>query len=221
MIHVIADVHWGSDYCNRKKFVKFLNSLDASDKLLILGDMLEVSSLYSKCDPWKTSPEEVVELTELLAPHAKKIKIFLSGNHEARLRKTFGISFSQIVANSLKVPFSDIPVMVEVDRIKVYCAHGYGGGRTEAGIFGNFREFYRNGGFAADFIVIGHHHRPVVACYKPNSAGAESQGKITWAACAPAWLEEPVYAVEKALMGAQTCGTIMLQKSKPPIFYFV
>lgn len=132
------------------------------------GDILEMSSRHSVGDgvyAQVLTPQEQFEYAiELFAPIREKLLFSIPGNHEDRTSKEIGINISKVLADVMRLPYSNDYMYMVIEwanqRIRVATHHGSGGARTP-GSQRNAARKMMNFFPRCDFYWTGHLHSPL------------------------------------------------------------
>lgn len=84
----ISDVHLGTNRCNTKKFMKFLNELNTK-KLIMVGDIYDIECMQKYGTKWEKKHSKAIHKLIKLADRGVEI-VYIFGNHEAELRRYVG-----------------------------------------------------------------------------------------------------------------------------------
>lgn len=163
----IGDVHVGHPQSHVDKATEMINyCINNGIYIMVMGDMLEAGLTTSVGDTvyhQKLNPQEQMEtVIDLLEPAAAKGLIigYLTGNHEARIKKTTSIDVSKIICKTLKVPYLGYAAWniwyVGNQSYTVYTHHGASGSRfihTKLKAAIDLSHY-----FWADVVAMGHVH---------------------------------------------------------------
>ena len=134
----ISDVHLGTDRCNVKKFLKFLDNLKTK-KLVMVGDILDIHCLEKYNTRWEKKHTKAVE--KILSLCKKDIDvIYILGNHDAVARKYVKNEYIQI--NNLTI--CDHYIHTSKKNQKFLCVHGDEYSQYSSG---SWKQYFMNWGY--------------------------------------------------------------------------
>jgi UDP-2,3-diacylglucosamine pyrophosphatase LpxH len=81
----ISDVHLGTNRCDTKKFISFLDNLKTK-KLIMVGDIIDIQCLEKYNTRWKKEHTVAVHKILELGKNGTKI-VYILGNHDATARR--------------------------------------------------------------------------------------------------------------------------------------
>lgn len=111
-IVVISNVHLGTEDCNAKKLLNYLNSIEPKH-LVLNGDIISVSQLNEKHFP--KSHLKIIKKIMSFSVNGTKVS-YVVGNHDEALRKFVGKAVGNIsIVNKL---------LLEIDTKKMWIFHG-------------------------------------------------------------------------------------------------
>jgi UDP-2,3-diacylglucosamine pyrophosphatase LpxH len=92
----ISDVHLGTRDCKAKQLNNFLKN-NSSDKLYLVGDIIDAWKIQQNKWFWKNSHTDVIRRIMRIAKHGTDVE-YVAGNHDEFLRTLmpYGISFGNI-----------------------------------------------------------------------------------------------------------------------------
>ena len=182
-LHALSDVHVESPTFRKKAFEAKLTELRRSPKnhrILLLGDMCDAAIASSKgFHHGARTPEDALhDLLAYFKPLADRIDLIMPGNHEARIERVAGLSFTKVLAAQLGRPecFRAGPTLVrycakqapshkgtnmyKVDA-KIFCHHVHGGGARPGSSINRIEDLAKTVP-DADVYLMGHTHRRFV-----------------------------------------------------------
>lgn len=143
IIAPLFDVHYGNVGHKHEKFLGYLRWIKETPNVYVIlgGDLMEnaieIGTRGMTYDQTASPMSQLDRMVELLAPIAHKCLLSVPGNHEERTRKATGIDVAQILADRLKVPYFDGPVIMSVMgntyKWTFYVHHGTGNSQTKGG----------------------------------------------------------------------------------------
>lgn len=190
-LHALSDVHIESPTFRRKAFEARLAELrrsPANHRILLLGDLSDAAIASSKgFYHGARTPEEALE--ELLKafrqvddagePLSARIDLIIGGNHERRIERVTGLSFTKLFAALVGRPtaFRGGPTILRYcysqsecqkgtqifnGRKKVFAHHGYGGGMRPGSAVNRMEDLAKTIP-DCDLYLMGHVHRRFVS----------------------------------------------------------
>lgn len=180
VLHPLSDVHIGASGHNKKALeqkVKMITDAPPNHRVLLLGDLADMAIIGSKGQKHGgISPQKELDmLVEVFKPIAERIDLIIPGNHEARMSKACGVSYTQMLAALLGVPDAYRPGATVIRynmgenrsstkmkkygtySVKIFAHHGYGGSRKAGGKINkllDLKEMYSD----SDVYLMGHVH---------------------------------------------------------------
>lgn len=164
----IGDVHWGSQQCNKNKFLDMINYCYINGLyVFLMGDLIEMATrdsigagIYEQEFIGQNQVEDMIRILKPLATQ-KLILGLLQGNHEERVYKSTGINISRIMANVLDVPYLGDACWnlfkVKNQSYYVYTLHGRTNARYEGTALTALERL--SSSFNADLVAMGHAHK--------------------------------------------------------------
>lgn len=165
VVHPFGDVHLGHEMCDLEYFTQRLEAVPKKEnhRILLMGDLLDVGiktsiggSVY---DNSMRVDSATSYLIKLLKPWANQIDGAVTGNHEWRLYKDCGIDITEMICDSLNIPYLKHSGLVTYSLNKraynVNLFHGKGGGGIENALR-NVKAM--SGKVLADIYLMGHVH---------------------------------------------------------------
>ena len=146
----ISDAHYGHPLFSQKHFLRTIEFIrrNAHVYTILNGDLIEAVIRGSKGNIYKQVVEPKMQrknITEMLEPISKKILGSVQGNHEHRISDQASEDPSELIAESLKIPYRPSGMMLKIsfgsgneghpEKPYVfwgYMTHGYGGARTKS-----------------------------------------------------------------------------------------
>ena len=139
----LFDVHYGNVGHKHEKFLGYLRWIKETPNVYVIlgGDLMEnaieIGTRGMTYDQTTSPMSQLDRMVELLAPIAHKCLVSVPGNHEERTRKASGIDVAAILAERLKVPYFDGPVIMSLMgngyKWTFYVHHGTGNSQTKGG----------------------------------------------------------------------------------------
>lgn len=223
-IVLLSDVHWGQLACAKDRFLKTLEYiLNNKNVYCILGgDLVEMVTRSQKGNMLMeqdiTPTNQILEMTEMLKPLAKKGKILglLRDNHLQRLERDALVDMNEIFASNLNVPYWGVGGVTHLKLGKknnVFLAyqHGADAGKNEFTALDRMMSVYPG----CDVYALGHNHRlssrKIVTLSMDNNG--EECGKEHWEIRTGSYLKYAAYAREK-LYSPSVIGSPILVISK-------
>ena len=165
-----GDLHYGHKQYYGELFDEYLQWALKKDncRVITMGYLLEtgVKTSYGLFDQKFFLTKQFKDMKKTLKPLVKQNKLLgmLDGNHEARVTKRTGLDMTEMLADSLKVPYLGVGKFIEITVIKnddlqrytFYATHGSSsawtlGGKINAGLrFTN--------GYSCDCLLHAHIH---------------------------------------------------------------
>lgn len=172
IIHIkpIADVHYGSSYCDIEAFQEFLADSDDNTYFIGVGDILDAIVLkdkrYSKSND-ATAIDAIInqvvfELYDILKPYASRIIGLSRGNHEQTVVDKCSVDPIDIVCRMLNINYFGYSYLVQLainqKILTIKGHHGWGGGsRTQGADITKYARDMLNAD--ADIYLYGHVHK--------------------------------------------------------------
>lgn len=164
-LYNLGDVHYGSRFCERDKFLKVVEMIKNDDNAywVSTGDLLEISLASSKIYDYEAlgTQRELRELTEILKPVSHKCLGITESNHHKRIEIVSGLNLDEIIAQYLNIEalgkIGFLNIMVNKVAYFLTMFHGYGAGRSKGAkinMLSNFGNTIK--GF--DIYLAGHTH---------------------------------------------------------------
>lgn len=165
---MISDAHAGADDFCEKSFIETIKYIQSSDARLALnGDIIENATAGDKSpgsklldQAWRPT-EQFKWVRSKLLPLAKAGKILwvIEGNHEQRSKRQALIDLSEILADSLDVPYLLHGGMVRLiagrEKYDGAVQHGTSGGKNVYMELDRMCAMYPS----AEFVALGHNHQ--------------------------------------------------------------
>lgn len=203
----VADVHYGSDHSDRVLFEKIINSVARKDnfRLMLLGDLIEVSQITGKSDPWHSDPDEIFHLADILSKVKGKVLGVIDGNHEARIAKIFGIEIGKLFARETSSRYGGNIIRHQIGGTSIFAHHGVGMGRTVGSVVNNLYRLYEIDP-TCDVYISGHRHQPVYFT-KTNCSGSLDYYVTKHFVGVSSFCRWPEYSQKKAMPPSSVIGT--------------
>jgi len=147
---IISDLHYGNPYCSLKHFQRTIDFVKKNENTycFLNGDLIEAALKTSLGDVYEQeiSPKKQrKDVTKMLEPIKDYILGTTTGNHEIRIANATSEDPSELIAESLKIPYRPEGMLYKLsfgdynNRTKgkpfvfwLYITHGYGGARTKS-----------------------------------------------------------------------------------------
>ncbi len=139
----IADAHYGHFAHMSKEFDEYLDWIRNTENVFgfLVGDEMENTHIDSPggaiYEQAIRPRNQLIQLREKIRPLAHKILWGHPGNHEGRSVKKTDLDPLWVICNSLKIPYFEEPVYIDVfwkgHRFTVFCQHGSSGAMTKGG----------------------------------------------------------------------------------------
>ena len=81
----VSDVHLGTNRCNTKKFLDFLDNLDTK-KLVFVGDIFDIHCIEKYHTKWEKEHTKALHKIFNLVKSSVEV-VYVLGNHEGELRR--------------------------------------------------------------------------------------------------------------------------------------
>ena len=111
----VSDVHLGTDRCNIKKFLRFLDQLDTK-QLVLVGDIFDIECMQKYGTRWKKQHTKAIHKIFQLADSGVNI-VYILGNHEGELRRYVNFKHKNFI-------MSDQYIYRTNNGKKYLCVHG-------------------------------------------------------------------------------------------------
>lgn len=160
-----GDLHLGSPECDMKFAKKIVNKIkERNAKCILLGDLCDVglrespgASVYENIfNPRK----QLEELHKLFLPIRKNILGSIVGNHEYRLEKSTSLCLTNILCDSLDIPYGHYQMMnvinIGKEKYKIFSIHGSSNAMTTEGRINAFKKQLTI--IDSDIYTFGHTH---------------------------------------------------------------
>jgi predicted MPP superfamily phosphohydrolase/transposase-like protein len=133
----LSDIHVSSNYFRREVFKKTIEDIKNKPNCFVIlgGDLIECNNKNSNGSTWEQHDSingQVEEFFELIKPIADRILLSVEGNHEERVERHSEFSLARLMANMLRVPFTNLRTTVDLNfkgqSTLISCVHYYGKG---------------------------------------------------------------------------------------------
>lgn len=168
IIAPLYDIHFGHHAHLEEKFSGYLRWIAETPNVYAIlgGDVMENALDEHMVHDQVENPSSQLDImTRVLAPIAHKILVSVPGNHEARTAKRTNIDVARVLAERLRIPYFEGPVLVDVMantyKWTFYISHGYGNAQTKGGKMNSAARPKQWTGLV-HFIVSGHVHDCIV-----------------------------------------------------------
>lgn len=183
----ISDTHIGDELFDEKALLHYL---EEADYIILNGDIMNTATKNSVSFGYGSSPQQdLEEAIRIFKPYVHKILAVVEGNHEFRVAKEVGLSLTQMFCLQLgildKYSGTSAYLYLNVGATKalyrVYCTHGYGGGRSvgaKSNVLDRLAEVIE-----ADIYVMSHTHQPIAfprSYYRSNDRKYKLQKVTQW-----------------------------------------
>ena len=156
-ISLIGDSHIGNRHFREKEFK---NALRTSEKIIIMGDLIEGISKkdkrHSNKDTILTVDQQVIKAIDILKPYRKKILYYLMGNHESTVISVTDNDPQNTICEVLGIP-AGITEHVKMEKTMLWVSHGTGSPLTYSGCVMQLEKFAKD--YIGDINAIGHTHK--------------------------------------------------------------
>jgi UDP-2,3-diacylglucosamine pyrophosphatase LpxH len=135
----ISDVHLGTDRCNIKKFLKFLDGVKTK-KLVMVGDIIDIHCMEKYNTLWNKKHTKAVEKIIDLCNNGTQV-IYILGNHDEVARKYLKNNSYQLHKNLI---ICDRYVHTSNQNKKFLCVHG---DEYSSYSSGSWKQYFLNWGY--------------------------------------------------------------------------
>jgi hypothetical protein len=116
----IGDIHWGDAAFAKNGKAKLKGNLDWLEEHkdhafgVLMGDVFNVASIYSKTSPFENNSREFIEARQFFEPYKHLFVGAIRGNHEARLLKSHGFDPLEVFCDALGIPYLGVSALLRV-----------------------------------------------------------------------------------------------------------
>lgn len=222
----IGDIHWGDKAFKREGRAKLKGYLDFAlenksiTRVLLMGDIYNVAGRNEKTSPFESDPEEYDEATTFFEPYAGLIAGAITGNHENRIERSFGMNpLKSVFCKNLKVPYLGTSTVLRIQvgerpdsnsyyqNYFVYAHHTTGGGGLLGNAINSITKLEKIVP-GCDVYLGGHNHQLLEGAqerYIPTYSGVEKR-RVHFVACG-SYLDYPDSYAETAMMAPGKLGS--------------
>lgn len=116
----IGDIHWGDHAFKKVGKEKLKANLDWLAEHrdhafgVLMGDVFNVAGIHTKTSPFTSDSSEYKEAEEFFKPYASLFVGAVRGNHEDRLRNTFGFDPLDLFCTHLGIPYFGASALLRI-----------------------------------------------------------------------------------------------------------